>query len=1299
MYGYGLSTLRRSPVRSLISFIVLVLTAFCAQLPLAHAAVITDRPLLFKFNGSDTTAGAFKDESDLEINQATGDVFVLDEDRNVLDKFGADGVAKGFSATGKSSLDIPLKDLHDGGVAIDNSSSSTSPGRIYVQAGEGDGMAFEPTGDSLPWRLQRGKDFTTGCAAAFDSKGRLWVSDRGANRLREFEAVGLNSPKQIGSFPYVNGGSFPCSIDLNSTGDLYVAVSDFGKGVYKYVAGAYQAPPLDSQPSAGVAVSQVPSPGEHIFTSHQNSFNEYDSGGVFIGAFGGSVISNGEALAYNVNLDRVYVANFSGHVVYAFGPKVTGTVPDVAVESATGVEISKAEFNGKVNPQSIANDYFFEWKPGTETTNWGEAHASAPQSLPEDSTSHTVSFDANGLKGDTTYQVRLVGVNTDNKLRAVSSAATFKTAKAPGPPVISKPTAGTVTAESVEVEATVDPQQDFGTTYQLQLSTLPDCDSDFVSRPLRGLESETSVTAAETISGLLPAQHYCVRIVATNSFGSSTSAVEEFTTAAVPASEASPAFVAPRLDTSVRLNARVNPEGAPFSYRFEYSEDGGGTWILLPEGESASHAREQIVVGTELGGLEPGTTYLYRLASVENEGGATASLGAEKAFTTRSTAEVEPPSPCPNEALRTAQHTDSYLGQCRGIELVNSSEKGTQNVRAESIQGNSPLSEDGESALWNVLAGAPGGNVGSGAAFIATRTGPTATAPNGWQSRAVVPTAQEGEEGGYRLGVFTPGLSAFVFNAGIGALENGESREFVWVDAGQHLRQLKQFSVLANAGKVDMTADGGHVLFVDKDGFHQLLDLGGGGEEEVSLMPDGGLNECGLDVNNVNRSFIGGGSAEGAALLWQAGYHMIATTDASRVYFQAKPNGQPCGSSLYGIYERNRETEETVLVDPGDSGHSPNFIRATPDGRQAFFATYSKLDPADLNFDPDVYRWDEGAETSTCLTCVALDADVALTLRGVLVSDDSSHVYFESLRQLVPGEGRAGDLNVYSLSAGQIHFVADVNAASGILQGPTTLSGPAQISADGNVLVFETSNDTASHQELTADPLAAQCALLKATTPQPCEELIRYDDRDGSLECLSCRYGGLTENSVGVASAPAEHEYKLSADGSTVAFTTAEALTPRDVNRTTDVYEWRNGVRSLISDGVTTYPQSFTASPQLHAVGSNGRDILFSIVDPSLTGFERDGFASLYDARIGGGFTVPNPPAHCSEESCQGPLQPAPGADRTNSLNFVGEGNVPAGPRPRPCAHRHGKAKRRCMAKHKRRSQRAGAAGKAGRSK
>jgi hypothetical protein len=186
------------------------------------------------------------------------------------------------------------------------------------------------------------------------------------------------------------------------------------------------------------------------------------------------------------------------------------------------------------------------------------------------------------------------------------------------------------------------------------------------------------------------------------------------------------------------------------------------------------------------------------------------------------------------------------------------------------------------------------------------------------------------------------------------------------------------------------------------------------------------------------------------------------------------------------------------------------------------------------------------------------------------------------------------------------------------------------------------------------------------------KELYRYDDTDGSLECVSCLHDGVTVHPSGEGFVP----FQLSPDGSMIAFETEEALLPRDVNRARDIYEWRNGKASLITDGL-----SEDADPALSTVSQDGSNVFFSAVHPGLTGFEQDGLRNIYDARTGGGFVPPPPPAHCTEESCQGPLAEAPSLDPSASSIFSGRGNVAGRAKPR-C--RRGKVRRhgRCVSRH-----------------
>jgi hypothetical protein len=172
-------------------------------------------------------------------------------------------------------------------------------------------------------------------------------------------------------------------------------------------------------------------------------------------------------------------------------------------------------------------------------------------------------------------------------------------------------------------------------------------------------------------------------------------------------------------------------------------------------------------------------------------------------------------------------------------------------------------------------------------------------------------------------------------------------------------------------------------------------------------------------------------------------------------------------------------------------------------------------------------------------------------------------------------------------------------------------------------------------------------------------------------------------------------DFKMSSDGGTIAFVTIEPLVREDVNQTADVYEWRDGASHLVSDGVRAFQEGFSA-PQVRAVSDDGSSILFIVAELGLTGFEQDGLANLYVARVGGGFEPPPPPTHCSEEACQGPLAVLPASPDSASTAFSGRGNLKEGQGRKPrCAKGKVRRRGRCVHRHKRQHQKHQRAGHA----
>lgn len=1305
----------KPPQRAASARASLVLVLLACLLPLlgaapASAATITDRPFLFSFNGADTTAGAFVKPNRIAVDNSTGDVYVADEPEShfeyeAISKFNAEGVATNFSATGASSIFGPPGESfgeHAVGydevrLAVDNS-GGPSQGRIYaLERRVGRLSAFAPSGAFL-WEIPNAASLPEDVAV--DGAGHIWVLQ--SNAVEEFASSG-SPPAQIGSCS-VSGN--PISLDAAPNGDLYLA--GFG-GLDKYVGCAF-ASKLDSTPTSDVYVDQS-SPTGHVFASRYvegaAGFKEFNANGTLLAAFDpGDAVAAPRGIAYNPTLDRVYVANKGLETVEAFGPAQTGTVPDPTIEAPVASGPGTATFHGTVNPQGVANKYYFEWAGGVEHEPFNNEHAhvfhSPEQSLPEDSVPHPVEYKARSLQGNQPWSVRLVTVNASSGLRTVSGIEEVKPPKAAAAPTvaINQPTA--IGIHSVQVNGSVNPKED-SVTLMIEIAKGTSCAAGpFESKfsYIEGGEVSSSIPVSATLEKLNAATHYCVRMTGRNSFGQgASSAVEEFDTLPEPPSEVATAFAGPRTDTGARLNGRVNPNGdVTLKYRFDWSAD-GSTWNELPLVEENVNAHEPIVVSEEVEGLSPNTEYLYKLGFVEVVGApGPPAAGEVKSFRTRTSAEASPPASCPNEDVRVAQKT-TYLPDCRGIELVNSPDKGDQNVYLGNVSETGQayhmplLSPDGSRAHWSVSAGAPGGPSGVGSQFLALRTGAEGPSPTGWTSRSLAPPAAEQFGGGslvYNLAAATPGHSRFVADLrNTGLILNPEAT-LVRLDDEGHEELLHTF--LWNHGEeglggIDMSDDAAHVLTVSPES-HQLVDVGSGSPEIVSVMPGkpaGTGSECGLVSNStggVANSFLGSPQ-------WRYGYHMMASTDANLVYFSAKPDGE-CGKP-WSLYVRDRAAEETTLIDPGLPGHRVEFVRASPDGRYGYFLTASQLDPADGNSTADLYRWNEDTKESTCLTCVVASADITPVGEGtapVLVSDDLSHAYFVSHNRLVPGEGIRGGENIYALSGGQIRFVATPTQASGgALQGET-----ATLSADGNVLFFRSAVSAA--RRLTTDPV--ECSS------SGCVELYRYDERDGSIECVSCDPSGPTTLPLGANGGVGTSGFAaMSADGSTVAFLTEEALLPADLNHAADVYEWRGGVRHLLTDGLAE-SQGGMARAGVWGVDANGSNVLFSAARPGLTGFEQDGLANLYDARIDGGFLPPAPEPPCEGESCQGPLQAPPGSAQPSSAAFQGRGNVSEGPGAcrRGKVRRHGRCVSRRPHKHKHgrhKHRRAGA--KLGRSK
>ncbi len=250
------------------------------------------------------------------------------------------------------------------------------------------------------------------------------------------------------------------------------------------------------------------------------------------------------------------------------------------------------------------------------------------------------------------YRYFAVGVSeATGDIYAINSAAGFPTDStleaaepAPETPSIEGESVGvfSVTEHEATLEATIDPQG-LETTYEFLLGGQP-----VGSGRLAAGESDQHVSVR--VSGLEPDHSYTYWVVATSSNGTRAGRKRSFVTdnAASPGAETSSATGVTR--TSATLNGIVNRrEAFEAQYIFEYGTTTGyGASAPTPPGAVKDgicglicEIKEPVAVSETITGLQPGTTYHYRLVTGNYQG---TGYGEDITFTTQFPGPEEAPS-------------------------------------------------------------------------------------------------------------------------------------------------------------------------------------------------------------------------------------------------------------------------------------------------------------------------------------------------------------------------------------------------------------------------------------------------------------------------------------------------------------------------------------------------------------------------------------------------------------------------------------------------------------------------------
>ena len=325
---------------------------------------------------------------------------------------------------------------------------------------------------------------------------------------------------------------------------------------------------------------------------------------------------------------------------------MTAPEPPETLAPATSVTATTAVLEGVLNPKATAGaGWYFAYQPESEAPCTGGATtASEPEAVVNAEAEHA---EVTGLQPSRKYVFCMVATNAAGAQSTVGNEVSFKTLAVK--PALDGEGTSAVKSTEATLEAQVNPNNQ-ETTYSFEYATnkaLVGATTVAGAAPLEGFGDQTA--SAPTGAVLGAGEIYYYRVVAENATGTTVGAVQSFTTAPAPFTDAVSGLTA----TTATFNGHFTLDPVATQYSFDYRVGGECAGESATAAVEAGSGSATVAPASEATGLLPNTPYTVCFVTSNAFG---SEVGGPVSFTTL----TEPPT-IASEGSSALSTTDAML--------------------------------------------------------------------------------------------------------------------------------------------------------------------------------------------------------------------------------------------------------------------------------------------------------------------------------------------------------------------------------------------------------------------------------------------------------------------------------------------------------------------------------------------------------------------------------------------------------------------------------------------------------------